>query len=208
MLKGVAAVAALMVTAATLIACSPSAPPPSVSSDAALDPTEKTPAFTGPYAAEFAEAWRETDLDFVRDVIRDERITDQEWVEMSTRRESCFARYGMTFLGFEPEGGYAVNPGPVDGDRAQDLLAECEEESGERWLNYLQNSARINPDNVDLSELIAACLVRAGAVPPGYTADHYRRDSADGEIPLTDPVGGRQAHNECSSDPLDLVGTV
>jgi hypothetical protein len=199
-----AVVAIIVAATASLVACS--SPPSASLSDAPFDAAESPPDFAGPYAAEYLEAWRDTDLAFVRDVLRDEAISDQEWTEVGLRMESCFAQHGIVFLGFEPDGGYAVDPGAIDGDRTQELLVVCEEDSGERWLSYLRHQLRINPANTELSELVAACLVRASAVMPGYSAEDYRRDSAAGEVPLLDPVAGHQALSRCTNDPLDLLG--
>lgn len=202
-----AAAIALGVAAACLVGCTVVGNPPvaPMRSDDVFDPSEPPPAFAGPYAAEFSEAWRGADLAFVRDVLYDESISDEEWAEVGTRMESCFAQYGMTFLGFEADGSYGVDPGEVDSDRTQELLAACEAQSGERWLSYLRDALRTNPENRDFFELVAACLVAAGAVAQGYEGEDYRVDIATGDVPLIDPVGGRETASRCNADPLDLI---
>jgi len=197
----IAAVAALAAATAVLTACTVQLEP---SHDEPAR-AENAPEFTGPQSSEYADAWRAAASDFVRDVIRDETITDEEWAEVTTRIDSCLARYGIEFLGFEPEGGYGVDAVGMDGDIVQERLAECEKESGEHPIGYLRTQGRINPEGRDLDELIWECLVRERVVPDGYTFDEFTADYREMDIPFLDPDAGRQAFQTCNSDPLDLI---
>ena len=163
------------------------------------------PAFTGPYASDFTQAWDESDSDFVREVLRDERISDQEWAEVGTRITDCFSRNGVTFLGFEDDGSYSIDPGSVDASRANELLAECEGDSGEDWIGYLRNQSLRNPENLDLDQLTADCLVDRRAVAPDYTVEDYRRDVESQGFPYLDPVAGPEIFAGCNRDPLGLL---
>ena len=192
--------AALYVVAvvASLAACAPvgadRADPPS-------DAREAAPEFSGPYAGAFRQAWSETSSPFVRSVIEDERITDQEWAEVGTRLSSCLEAAHIVFLGFEASGGYGVDPGSLGIDEASESLAKCEHESGESPIGSLRLNSIINPDNVDFDELIAACLVDKGVAERGYTAEDYRDQAAM----LFDSNDNRLAKTQCVSDPLGLI---
>ncbi|TXK18986.1 hypothetical protein [Homoserinibacter sp. GY 40078] len=197
--------AAVALVAVALAGCSSGGFVPA-SGEGTAGATAPMPEFAGPHAAEFIEAWQETDSDFVRAVLADEVISDQEWAEVTTRIDACFARNGVEFLGFEPEGGYGVGPSGHDGDEMQEIFAGCELESGEVPISRIRNSVLTNPEGLDFDELIVECLVDREVVPPGYTVDDFRRDEPSPEsVPYLDPVGGREAYRECYNDPLDLL---
>lgn len=158
------------------------------------------PAFDGPYAAEIADAWRESDSDFVRGVIADEQITDAEWAELGVRMSDCLADEGLDFLGFDDNGTYRVGPSRVSGDDATRVLDGCERESGETWIHALRLSMSTNPDNAPIEELMTDCLIRNGAVAAGYTAEDFARDSPQQTIPFVDSAG-TATFWACNEDP-------
>lgn len=163
------------------------------------------PSFTGPHAEHYLDAWNDTNLDFVRDVIRDERVSDQEWAEVVERMDRCFAGLGIDFLGFEPDGGYAVHPGDMDPDLANDNLAVCELESGEAWIGLLRSEAAINPEGLDFDQLVLDCMIDRGAVDSSYALEEYRRDYVSTSFPYIDPISGEQIWSDCHRDPLSLL---
>jgi hypothetical protein len=65
---------------------------------------------------------------------------------------------------------------------------------------------RRNPENLDEATIMAACLVRLGAVDPGYTAEQYRSDFESDSGAL----GPNRPHDaelgQCITDPLDILG--
>lgn len=196
-----AAAACVALSLASLTACSPGAPIP----DAPIADGE-VPHFKGAYADEYRETWLRTDIEFVRNVIRDEEISEQEWAEVVTRFEGCLEEHEIELVEYEEDGAYGVERGAgLSDERVQDAMTECESESGEAVLGRLWHSQRQNPSNRDPNELIYECLVRIGALDPSYSLENYLRDNPDFAFPfLTDE--GPALYAKCSSAPLTTTG--
>lgn len=155
----------------------------SPSSGAGGADNQAMPRFTGPYADDLRSAWIESRSTFVRGVISDGVITDQEWAEVAHRLAQCLAAKGLKFTGFRPDGSYSVDTGSVPGDQANAELPSCERESGEQWIGYLRTAMATNPHNTPIAEIMAACLIRLGVVGPGYTKEQYLRDAPNMSFP-------------------------
>lgn len=198
------AAAAMFVTAAVLLlagcAAAPSAP---ITEPVGSAPP--SPGFEGVFAAEYLQVWNEADSDFVRSVIEDSQISEQEWSETEKRLSTCLSEAGIEFLGFDEEGGYSVNPGSIDGERANDILGECEKSSGEYLVGYLRTLAIINPENRDIDVAMTECLIRENLVDSSYTVEQYRNDSVNQTFPFIDPVNGPNDFSTCASDPLGVL---
>ncbi|GAB2985440.1 hypothetical protein [Frigoribacterium salinisoli] len=163
------------------------------------------PLFSGPWAAEFTSAYQEAESDFVRAVLEDELITDQELSEMRDKFTECLSAYALTDVVFDDDGSFSLNePDDADFDTVNDQVHGCSVESGELEIGALHSWIRRNPDNQDENTIMAACLVRKGVVEPSYSADQYAEDYADDDFPYTDPTAGEEADLECNADPLGL----
>lgn len=162
----------------------------------------QAPEFAGPYAAEFLEAWNDqSNPDFVRSVIEDGTITDQEWAEVGERLGSCLEGYGIHFKGFQADG-YSVDPGDVSGKDANDrILPACEEQSGERPIGRLRHQILTNPQNIPVGQIMAECLIRLHVVAPGYTSGDYMRDAPTLSFPYLDRKTGEAGFWKCNADP-------
>lgn len=160
-----------------------------------------TPAFTGPNAGDFESAWRATDSEFVRGIIADEQISDQEWAEVTDRLRSCIADQGMDFTGFNRDRSYGVDLGDTEPEKADALLLECEKESGEHWAGYLRWVVAENPQGQPIEELMTDCLIRAGVVESSYTPQDYLRDVPTLDFPYVDAEAGPEAFWLCNDDP-------
>ncbi len=168
--------------------------------------TTGVPNFTGPYASDFRSAWIQSNSPFVRSVISDEKITDQEWAEVAARMSACLKAKGLTFRGFNPDGSYSVGNGDVSGSQANADLPGCEQQSGEQWIGYLRQQMATNPNNTPIAQLMAACLIRVGAVGPGYTEQDYERDAPTMSFPYLNPATGKAKFLECNSNPSVGLG--
>lgn len=164
------------------------------------EPGIDAPRFSGPYAAELTQAWKESDSEFVRDVIADEKVSDQEWAELSTRMAECLAKAGLEFGGFDDHGTYTVGPSRLTGDPLTRVLDGCETSTGELWVHALRLSMSTNPENVPIDELMTDCLIRNGAVSPDYTKEQFAQDNPAQTIPFID--GGSAVFWACNEDPL------
>lgn len=125
---------------------------------------------------------------------------------MTERFRQCLADKGIEFGGFERDGSYQTTLAPGGGD-TNEIVSECVTSSGQDAIGLLRDLMAVNPDNLDIATIMAECLVRKGAVEPGYGADDYTADSQDRFAdPLTMPTELQQALAECSDDPLGLQG--
>jgi len=202
-----AALAAVVLVAATaaLAACGSAASNQSESPGLTPASLGEVPTFDGPYAAEFAEFYAGTSSDFVREVLKDGLITDAEFAEMTDSFTSCLADQGITFQGFEPDGGFGTSNAPNGGDTAK-LVDECSHSSGQDYIGALYNFIKRNPDNLDSATIIKDCLIRKGVVPSDYSAEEFAQDNTGrfddfGSL----PADLQQALVSCTSDPLGLL---
>ena len=200
--RKIAAIVAALSCAVLLAAC---AGETTTTNGATTDPN--MPSFSGAYKSDFEQAWNESDSEFVRAVIADQEISDEEWAEVVTRITECFESKGMTFRGFHDDGGYEVDTGSLSGDEANEILPECEEESGETWLNYLRRQLASNPDNTSAEERVTDCLIRNGVVPDDYTTEDYLGDAPEKSFPYVDPSTGDDGLRACSTNPDVDLGT-
>lgn len=171
--------------------------------DAQTDSAEagSAPEFTGPYASEFKDAWVQSKSDFVRSVIADQKISDQEWAATVQRLSACLKTKGLTFKGYQVDGSYSVDNGQLSPDEANAALLPCELQSGEHWVGFLRNQLVENPNNTPVGEIMAACLMRLKVVGPGYTKDDYMRDAPTGSFPYLNRKTGEQDFWRCNANP-------
>lgn len=187
------------VMALALCACSPEETPVTTSFEGA-------PSFTGPWAAEFTDALTGSTDDFVRSVLADEVVTDQELSETRDRFSGCLSGFGVTDISFEADGGFSMrSPEGMSQDAVSERVDACSEESGESTVGALHSWVRRNPQNLDEDTILAACLVRKEVVDPSFSAEDYA--SADGDLPYLDSVSagvGDAVFALCNNDPLGL----
>ncbi len=161
------------------------------------------PDFTGPWAAEFAEAYQKSGSDFARSALQDGRITDQEVAEMRDKFEQCLTAQGFRKVSFSDDGSFEFDaPEGALPDRVNGQVKACSDESGESSLSPLASAIRRNPDNQDENTIMAACLVRKQVVDSSYGAKDYEADSLTGTFPFVDGVTGEAAYQQCNTDPL------
>ncbi|GAA2447617.1 hypothetical protein [Agromyces soli] len=165
----------------------------------------EVPAFSGPWAGEFADAFRQSGSDFEREALRDGSISESEVAEAENLFGNCMKDRGLDFNGFKPGGGFDFGLGGADPDQANAIADECSVSSGVNTVVSLYFAMQRNPQNQDEAEIIAACLVEERAVPAGYTASDYTRDAPEMAFPFTDKDSGEQALERCSKDPLGMV---
>lgn len=168
------------------------------------------PEFTGPHKDFFHDMWLETDLDFVHEMMSDEAISDFEWAEVKNAFEGCISDNGMTVEEFDDsDGGFTVEYNSVDHDTGDRKIEQCKTDSGLMQIGYLRHELITNPTNEDPDVLIAACLVRAEVVEPGYSKEEYVQDmeNSDGErfaIDYSvDETTGNAAVVTCNADPTN-----
>jgi hypothetical protein len=150
---------------------------------------------SAPYAAEFKAAEAAATSDFEREVLRDGKITQQEFDEASQRFIDCASQRGVTVTQLS-EGG-RFSGWSVTGPNKDEVFASCQIGTV-TLIEPLYNDILRNPKHLDINELESACLRRAGLAPPSYTAADYRRDAEASTFPFSmeDP-----AFDRCMRDP-------
>lgn len=161
--------------------------------------------FSGAWADEFATAFDETNSEFVRAVLADGAISDQEFAEMRDRYSTCLAEVDIEFSSFAPDGSSEISfPPSMSSEAAHEKMGECSRSSGEYPIGALFAWMQRNPDHRDEDTIMAECLVRERAVAPGYGATEYAADTPSGTWPFPDEARGREALETCAADPLGL----
>lgn len=127
------------------------------------------PSSNGPYAAQFAQARDQALTDFQRDVLSDDRITDEEFRETRQKYIDCLADAGMHATA-RPDGGYDFAPAPTAKQEADEIRCSMETT---RLVEPLYYSLQVNPDDEDFSALIAECLKQQGVVDDTFGKDEW-----------------------------------
>lgn len=160
------------------------------------------PEFRGPYAVEFAEAYRSTTDNVVREILAKESITDQDYATAAGIFVKCMANKGFTVEIDGPAGEMSIPNALADDafERANSASEGCN--SGWSALCALRGQILRNPQHLDENEIVAACLVRSGIAPPSYTPKDYARDLETWNFPYST---SSMEFNNCVGDPLGLA---
>ncbi|MGV8883493.1 MAG: hypothetical protein ACOH19_15195 [Rhodoglobus sp.] len=169
--------------------------------------TEPKPSeATGPWAAEFKSNYDRAESDFVREVLIDGKITDQEFSETFELFRSCLAKVNIVITDQKEDGSFSTESSPgTSTDDSFAATSKCSHESGEDLIGSLYSFVQRNPQRLDEATIMAQCLLGKGAVPPNYTAEEFADDATSGEFPLI-LEDGEKVLQECSIDPLGIHG--
>ncbi len=189
--------------AAGLVSCSlaPTSSDGRVASDKGATFDGAVPEFSGPWAAEFAEAYRSTTDELVHEILAKESITDEDYAVVSGRFVKCMANKGFRAQIDGPAGQMTMFDLPTDEDvdRANAANLDCGSDSGYIELCALRGSILRNPQNLDENTIMAACAVRQKIAPPSYTAKDYARDIENWSFPFST---SSMEFGRCIDDPL------
>jgi len=171
---------------------------------------DDAPEFTGPWAAEFVDAYQRAESQAHRLMLADGEISDLEYAAVRDDFSRCLADVGYSVT-WHDRGGYSLQVGS-DGaspDHVNEIVGDCSRSSlGD--IDFLYEQTARNPQNLDEFAIMADCLVRAGVVDPSFTAEDYQEwfdNAEDEEPPYVVPGGrGQVAFGQCSTDPLGLFG--
>ena len=186
-----------LATAAALLGCSQTAVLEADEPSSAPSPAYRgdVPDFSGPWAAEFAEAYRSTTSDVVHKILAKGSITDQDYAAVSGAYVRCMANKGFKAQVTGPGG-----EGTLEGDG--DALAAHNACNGDMAvISALRSSTIRNPQHLDENEIVVACLVKANIAPPSYTAKDYAANLQSQKFPYKIDTPG---FIQCTSDPLGL----
>ncbi len=159
-----------------LAACSPGSPP-----------LATPPTFSGPWSAEFRDAYDSATNPAARTILEDGTITDAEIAELRGQEITCLENLGCTVTELNPDGSAFITPPQQDGDtmdditaRTNELRSRCDTETDWPSVASLYTWSTKNPSHQATESLMAECLIRVGLEPEGYTPDQYIADLASG----------------------------
>ena len=162
--------------------------------------------FTGPWAEEFKANYEKAKPGFVKDVLTDGQITDQEYAEMIARFTDCMGAVGIT-VKFREDGGMRTeSPQSMTNDETHETSNRCSKEAGEDLIGSIWTFMHRNPERLDEYEIMTACLIREKVVAPDYSVDDFKRDYMDLDFTWTDVSRGEEVLVQCGNDPLDVFG--
>lgn len=204
--KSASSVAIAIALAAGLVSCS------STSSGADVRATSPgrspfdgpVPEFKGPWAAEFANAYRSASSDVIRKILERESITDQDYAIASGMFVKCMANKGFAIEVDGPAGEMTILDTPTQADTDRAFAASNICDTGWSALCALRHSLLRNPENLDENTIMVACLEKEKLVPPSYTAKDYGRDDLAMKFPFNTSSAG---YDRCIRNPLGLGST-
>jgi len=168
---------------------------------------------SGPYAAEYAAAIQAAKSDYVRQILQSGHITTADMKDTEQHVVTCMKAAGIG-------ASYVTDEWGIDGLQIVGALNSAQElaqkQCSEQWMGpiaALYINQYTNPNNEDWNGLIAACLVRKGLVPAGFTGQDYaslvnqygtRMDSST----MTPDENGIITQTMAPSPPMALPGGV
>ena len=167
------------------------------------DPTGDTPEFSGPWAQEFAQAYRSAQSDFARQVLSKETITDADLAEAQEIDKQCLQAAGLLNIVHHPQGGMDFNaPEGMSQDEAIQAGQKCSNESGLTQIEMLYSGLLINPNNEDMDMLTVQCLIDQKIVEASFTVEDLQAWYTNKDPHLANGSPGAN----CAADPLRRTG--
>lgn len=127
------------------------------------------------YASEFSQLQRDANSELGRQILKDSTITEQEILEIQAAYEKCMSELGHIGTDVDSLDGAILIPnvgGDID-ERTDEDHQKCTKSTDWGDVQFLFNKILTNPENIPISELMARCLRRHGAVPPDFTSEDY-----------------------------------
>jgi len=184
-----------------------------VSACSSVPPVQQSPSFSGPWAAQFEQAYESASNPTAKEALKDGVLTDMEVSEIRQEQISCLESLGCTVTELNTDGSASITPPQHEGESFDEiqqttaqLSSQCETQTDWSMISYLYTAVHTNPENQDTYSLMAECLVRVGLEDEGYTAAQYQSDLESGlflpYIQNQDTEEG-QAFMRCNLDPTN-----
>jgi hypothetical protein len=154
---------------------------------------ETDDAVVSPYAAEFDAARASTDDPTLLKILEDDKISDEEFQEMTQMQLDCIEE---KLPGVDAEyqeqgasGGISImdKTGRHSPEQNDEVARECAALIPQA-VGVLYSELRENPDKADWSDVLLACLKRFGVVDDSMTVDELK--AVDPNSPPWDPLSG------------------
>jgi len=137
---------------------------------------------SNPYSAQIKAAAGTTSSEYVRQILADGEISRGELSDAEARVVACLGALGI-------EASYVTNDWGIDNltvvgglsTAVSDEVTECQTQ----WMGPIDQlfwDQYVNPMNQDMNGLIAACLVRKGLAPAGFSGSDYANVARDNSI--------------------------
>jgi len=197
----VATAVALLTTACAMSADQggPAATPSPSAAGGVVTATDKSA-----WTAEVKDAASSASSDLERKILADGVITAAEVAEAKAAFTACMTAYGAHVEWSANSDAMSVGY-PMTGTPSPDEMALMQTQQKTCWRSTATNAISLyyqmqrNPQKQDEFTIVAACLVRKGVMPEGYTAAEFARDRASDPKPTqfaTDAAGS------CFNTPL------
>lgn len=136
--------------------------------------------------------------DTLRRVLADYRIADSEISDLQDRLRECLKPAGVVRVDFSnSEAKFETNTPDRDPDEFVADLDRCDEEVGYTTAALLYFSILNNPNHVDRTQDLVACLIDKGLLPGDYDAEQYRKDLEAGRFPVDFNDANAELFVEC-----------
>lgn len=169
-----------------------SVPAGSMGTDASVDPAD-------PWSAEFDKLATGSSSEFVVGIVADHEITFGEYTESQDRYVTCLEEAGLhPQVSREPDGLVVVG---VPTDEADSESADACYLEWDGGVGSLYTQIWNNPNHVEITDLVAACLVRAGLVESGFTGADLVEVMAPTVSHIEVDEDGNEIVNEPAQDP-------
>ncbi|MBT1170424.1 hypothetical protein [Bifidobacterium sp. SO4] len=135
------------------------------------------PAFSGPYADDFKQAYKDAPTDLIRDILKDGKITDAEVQEAYDAYNTCLEPYGLQAV-YTPGEGESTGQyrGSLSNDEQLKVMQECQSKTGADLVSTLYADISSNPNNVDTAAMQRAtyqCLAKHDLLPQPISESEY-----------------------------------
>ncbi|MCL2736970.1 MAG: hypothetical protein FWD75_10165 [Propionibacteriaceae bacterium] len=127
----------------------------------------------GPYASQYAVAIHDAQSDYVRSILQSGQITSADLKDAEQHTIGCLLSAGIN-------ASYGTNEWGLDELTIMGVLTRtqsgAQQQCLDAWMGPIMQlyvDQFTNPNNQDWNTLVAACLVRKGLVPSGFTGQDY-----------------------------------
>lgn len=186
-------------------------------------------ASSSPYEAdivEIIEKAKGTDAESaVSEILSDKVVTEVEMLDRAQAQNTCMHQAGFPRYNADPlQGG--IDYGTIDDAEIEQIYIEeknCEKRTFALEIGSLYFAMVRNPLRISEHELMAACLVKTGVVPPSYSGNDYlesleaheRKNEESSDVSHQDPAyavpyivdeeRGKDAFRQCSQNPQKIL---
>lgn len=152
-----------------------------------------------PFAADVAQARSRASSDLQRAILEDGQVSRAEYEEAVDAYVDCLNSRGVPAAKTLNSGGYYDYATQGQGDISSTMFSCATGTVAD--IDYLYTERLRNPQHLPEAVIMAACLVRKGEAPTGYSADDYSADEAASFANAPFDADKSEAFSLCSVNP-------